>query len=151
MFHLQAGAWVAGLGRTYASNKQGLPDAKLGWFFFPEVHGGKGKANDIFGSVYGWLVSKDAPKEVIHFMKVWLGKDVQTKLAAEGLSIPMVKGTADAKSRILFTKPLLWRWIIRAGFAWRWISSLGARRVASLTTKLRLSLPAPSLRNRLRN
>jgi hypothetical protein len=55
------------------------------------------------------LVSKDAPKEVIHFMKVWLGKDVQTKLAAEGLSIPMVKGTADAKSRILFTKPLLWR------------------------------------------
>ena len=29
-------------------------------------------------------------------MKVWLGKDTQTKLAAEGLSIPMVKGTADA-------------------------------------------------------
>ena len=60
------------------------------------MQGGKGKANDIFGSVYGWLVSKDAPKEVIQFMKVWLGKDVQTKLAAEGLSIPMVKGTADA-------------------------------------------------------
>src|SRR5215472_7035657 len=29
-------------------------------------------------------------------MKVWLGKDVQTKLAVGGLSIPMVKGTADA-------------------------------------------------------
>ena len=29
-------------------------------------------------------------------MKVWLGKDIQTKIAAEGLSIPMVKGTADA-------------------------------------------------------
>jgi len=27
---------------------------------------------------------------------VWLGKDIQTKLAAEGLSIPMVKGTSDA-------------------------------------------------------
>jgi raffinose/stachyose/melibiose transport system substrate-binding protein len=95
-FHLQAGVWVLGVGQTYAADKQGLPDAKLGWFFFPEVQGGKGKANDIFGSVYGWLVSKDAPKEVIQFMKVWLGKDVQTKLAAEGLSIPMVKGTADA-------------------------------------------------------
>jgi len=29
-------------------------------------------------------------------MKVWLGKDIQTKLAEEGLFIPMVKGTADA-------------------------------------------------------
>jgi hypothetical protein len=29
-------------------------------------------------------------------MKVWLGKDIQMKLAAEGLCIPMVKGTADA-------------------------------------------------------
>ena len=29
-------------------------------------------------------------------MKVWLGKDTQTKLAAPGLFIPAVKGTADA-------------------------------------------------------
>ena len=29
-------------------------------------------------------------------MKVWLGKETQTKLAAAGLSIPMVKGTAEA-------------------------------------------------------
>jgi raffinose/stachyose/melibiose transport system substrate-binding protein len=29
-------------------------------------------------------------------MKVWLGKDIQMKLAAKGLCIPMVKGTADA-------------------------------------------------------
>jgi hypothetical protein len=42
------------------------------------------------------LVSKDAPKETLDFMKVWLGKETQTKLAAEGLSIPMVKGTAEA-------------------------------------------------------
>jgi raffinose/stachyose/melibiose transport system substrate-binding protein len=95
-FHLQAGAWVLGIGRTYAPNKQGLPDAKLGWFFFPEVQGGKGKANDIFGSVYGWLISKDAPKETLEFIKLLLGKDFQTKLAAEGLSMPMVKGTAEA-------------------------------------------------------
>jgi raffinose/stachyose/melibiose transport system substrate-binding protein len=95
-FHLQAGVWVLGVGRMYAADKKGLPDAKLDWFFFPEVQGGKGKANDIFGSVYGWLVSKDARKETLEFMKVWLGKETQTKLAAEGLSIPMVKGTAEA-------------------------------------------------------
>jgi raffinose/stachyose/melibiose transport system substrate-binding protein len=95
-FHLQAGVWVLGKGGTYAADKEGLPNAKLGWFFFPEVQGGKGKANDIFGSVYGWLISKDAPKETLDFMKVLLGKDIQIKLAAEGLSIPMVKGTAEA-------------------------------------------------------
>jgi raffinose/stachyose/melibiose transport system substrate-binding protein len=95
-FHLQAGAWVLTAGRLYAADKTGLPDAKLGWFFFPEVQGGEGKATDVFGSVYGWLVSKDAPKETLEFMKVWLGKEIQSKLAAEGLSIPMVKGTADA-------------------------------------------------------
>ena len=96
-FHLM-GTWVLTAGRLYAADKKGLPEAKLGWFFFPEVQGGKGKANDIFGSVYGWLVSKDAPKpkEALDFMKVWLGKETQTKLAAEGLSIPMVKGTAEA-------------------------------------------------------
>jgi raffinose/stachyose/melibiose transport system substrate-binding protein len=48
------------------------------------------------GSVHGWLVSRDAPKQTVDFMKLWLGKDIQTKFAPEGLSIPMVKGTVDA-------------------------------------------------------
>jgi len=95
-FHLQKDYWVLTAGRMYSADKRGLPDAKLGWCFFPEVEGGKGKANDIFGSVHGWLVSKEAPKETVDFMKLWLGKDIQTKFAAEGLSIPMVKGAIDA-------------------------------------------------------
>ena len=33
-------------GRLYAADERGLPEAKLGWFFFPEVRGGKGKANE---------------------------------------------------------------------------------------------------------
>jgi ABC-type glycerol-3-phosphate transport system substrate-binding protein len=41
-------------------------------------------------------ITKEAPKETVDFMKVWLGKDAQTKLAAQGLFIPAVKGTADA-------------------------------------------------------
>jgi raffinose/stachyose/melibiose transport system substrate-binding protein len=93
-FHLM-GNWDLAERREDSANKQGLSDEKLGWFFFPEVKGGKGHANDIFGSVDGWLVSKDAPKETVDFVKVWLGKDTQTKLAAEGLFIPMVKGTAE--------------------------------------------------------
>jgi len=68
----------------------------------PEVQGGKGKGNDIFGSVYGWLISQDAPKETLEFMKVLLGKDIQTKLAVEGLSMSMVKGTAKAIQNPLY-------------------------------------------------
>jgi raffinose/stachyose/melibiose transport system substrate-binding protein len=94
-FHLM-GCWDLDVGKQNSATKERLPDEKLGWFFFPEVKGGMGKANDIFASLNGWLVSKDAPKETVDFMKVWLTKDVQTDLAAEGLIIPMVKGTGEA-------------------------------------------------------
>ena len=83
-------------GRLAAADKKGLPDEKLGWVFFPEVKGGKGKASDLFASLDGWLITKEAPGETIDFMKVWLSKETQTKLAAAGLMIPAVKGTADA-------------------------------------------------------
>jgi raffinose/stachyose/melibiose transport system substrate-binding protein len=103
-FHLM-GNWDLTEGRSDAADGKGLPDEKIGWFFFPEVKGGKGKANDIFASVDGWLVTSDAPKETVDFIKVWLGKEIQTKLAAAGLFIPMVKGTAEAIQSPLF-KPL---------------------------------------------
>jgi raffinose/stachyose/melibiose transport system substrate-binding protein len=94
-FHLM-GTWDLVDGRGNAADKKGLPNEKLGWIFFPEVKEGKGKANDLFASLDGWLVAKQAPRETVDFMKVWLGKDTQTKLATEGLFIPAVKGTADA-------------------------------------------------------
>lgn len=93
-FHLM-GTWDLTEGRADSADQKGLPDEKLGWFFFPEVKDGKGHANDIFASLDGWLVAKDAPKETVDFMKLWLGKDIQSKIAEEGLFIPMVKGTAE--------------------------------------------------------
>ena len=93
-FHLM-GTWDLKEGRMQAADQKGLPDEKLGWIFFPEVAGGKGKANDIFASVNGWLVSKDAPKETVDFMKYLLGKEVETKIASKCLQIPMTKGMAD--------------------------------------------------------
>ena len=93
-FHLM-GTWDITEGRSDASDQKGLPDEKLGWFFCPEVKDGKGHANDIFASLNGWLVAKGAPKETVDFLKVWLGKEVQDKMAEEGLDIPMVKGTAE--------------------------------------------------------
>lgn len=94
-FHLM-GTWDLTEGRANAADKKGLPNEKIGWIFFPEVKGGKGKANDLFASLDGWLVAKGAPKETVDFMKVWLGKDIQTKLAEQGLYIPATKGTAEA-------------------------------------------------------
>jgi len=90
------GTWDLTWGRSNAADHKGLPDEKLGWFFFPEVEGGNGHANDLFASLNGWLVAKDAPKETVDFMKVWLGREIQSKLAEEGLFIPMVKRTTDA-------------------------------------------------------
>lgn len=92
-FHLM-GVWDLTEGRANSATKKGLSNDQIGWFFLPEVKDGKGKANDIFASVDGWLVTKEAPKETVDFFKVWLGKETQTKLAAAGLFIPMVKGTA---------------------------------------------------------
>ena len=65
-------------------------------------------AGPSFSSVYGWLVSKDAPKETLDFMKALLGKDIQSKLAAEGLSISMVKGTAEAIPGVRLSNTVVW-------------------------------------------
>ena len=94
------GTWDITEGRTDAADGKGLPDEKIGWLFFPEIKGGKGKANDIFASLNGWLVAKDAPKETVDFMKIWLGKDIQSKLAEAGMGIPMVErnGGRDSES-----------------------------------------------------
>jgi raffinose/stachyose/melibiose transport system substrate-binding protein len=45
-FHLM-GTWNLTEGRRNAPDKKGLPNEQLGWIFFPEVKGGKGKANDV--------------------------------------------------------------------------------------------------------
>src|SRR6202045_169756 len=102
-FHLM-GTWDITEGRSDAADQKGLSDDQLGWFFFPEVKGGKGHANDIFASLNGWLVAKDAPKETVDFMKVWLGKEIKSKLAKEGLFIPMVKGNGDEIKNQFFKK-----------------------------------------------
>ncbi len=68
-FHLM-GVWDLTEGRANSATKKGLSNDQIGWFFL------------------------QAPKETVDFFKVWLGKETQTKLAAAGLFIPMVKGTA---------------------------------------------------------
>jgi raffinose/stachyose/melibiose transport system substrate-binding protein len=80
------------LQRTLAADKVGLGEDKIGWFDFPVVPGGKGEPTDTLGGITGWLITKGAPKEATDFLKFFISKDVQTKLAAGNFLIPVVKG-----------------------------------------------------------
>jgi raffinose/stachyose/melibiose transport system substrate-binding protein len=82
--------------RAVAADKKGLDDDTIGWISFPTVAGGKGLATDTLGGVAGWLVSKGAPKETVDFIKSFVSLDVQSKLAASGFIIPVVKGADQA-------------------------------------------------------
>jgi raffinose/stachyose/melibiose transport system substrate-binding protein len=78
--------------RALAADKAGLSDDKLGWFDFPVVPGGKGEPSDTLGGITGWLVTKGAPKEATDFLKFFISKDVQTRLAGGNFIVPVVKG-----------------------------------------------------------
>ena len=81
--------------RALAADKVGLGDDKIGWFDFPVVPGGKGAPTDTLGGITGWLITKGSPKEATDFLKFFISKDVQTRLAAGNFLVPVVKG-ADA-------------------------------------------------------
>ncbi len=81
--------------KALAADKVGIPDDKLGFFDFPTVPGGKGAASDTLGGINGWLITKGAPKAAVDFVKHFVSKDVQARLAGANFLIPVVKG-ADA-------------------------------------------------------
>ena len=83
---------VYNLQRALAADKVGLSEDKICWFDFPVVPGGKGAPTDTLGGITGWLVTKDSPKEAVDFLKYFISKDVQTRLAAGSFIIPVVKG-----------------------------------------------------------
>ena len=83
---------VYNLQRALAADKVGLSEDKICWFDFPVVPGGKGAPTDTLGGITGWLVTKDSPKEAVDFLKYFISKDVQTRLAAGNFIIPVVQG-----------------------------------------------------------
>ena len=78
--------------------RSGISDDKLGWFDFPTVPGGKGEPTDTLGGINGWLVTKGAPKEATEFLKFFISKDVQTRLAARQLPRPGRQGRGGRHS-----------------------------------------------------
>jgi raffinose/stachyose/melibiose transport system substrate-binding protein len=80
------------LQRAVAADKVGLGEDKIGWFDFPVVPGGKGAPTDTLGGITGWLITKGSPKEATDFLKFFISKDVQTRLAAGNFLVPVVTG-----------------------------------------------------------
>ncbi len=93
------------LQRALAADKKGLGEDQIGWFDFPVVPGGKGEPTDTLGGITGWLVTKGAPKEAVDFLKFFISKDVQTRLAAGNYVIPVVRG-AEAGLNNAFMKQI---------------------------------------------
>jgi raffinose/stachyose/melibiose transport system substrate-binding protein len=94
---------VYNLQRALAADKVGLSEDKICWFDFPVVAGGKGAPTDTLGGITGWLITKDSPKEAVDFLKYFISKDVQSRLAAGNFIVPVVKG-ADAGLQSSFMK-----------------------------------------------
>jgi raffinose/stachyose/melibiose transport system substrate-binding protein len=78
--------------RSLSASKQGVTDDKIGWFNFPVVPDGKGEPTDTLGGINGWAVTKGAPRQAAEFLKFFISKDVQTRLAQGGFIIPTFKG-----------------------------------------------------------
>jgi raffinose/stachyose/melibiose transport system substrate-binding protein len=83
VYHLQ---------RALAADKVGLTEDKICWFDFPVASGGKGAPTDTLGGITGWLTTKGSPKEAVDFLKYFVSKEVQTRLAAGNFIIPVVQG-----------------------------------------------------------
>lgn len=76
-----------------ANSADGVGVKNLGMFNFPAVAGGKGEATDAMGGGNGFAIGKNASKEAIDFAKYLTSVANQTKLAADGVNIPVVKGS----------------------------------------------------------
>ncbi|KQX49933.1 MULTISPECIES: extracellular solute-binding protein [unclassified Streptomyces] len=70
--------------------------ADLGFFPFPTVDGGVGRATEVFGGGGGFALRKGAPKEALDFLKFFVLENESALLASNGY-LPVVKG---AESRL---------------------------------------------------
>jgi raffinose/stachyose/melibiose transport system substrate-binding protein len=89
------GQWAPSTQAAYSTSKQGIGD-KLGFFPFPALDGGKGKADEVFGGGNGYAVGRNAPSKTLDFLKFFLTADSQRKIVAAGGVLPVAEGADDA-------------------------------------------------------
>jgi raffinose/stachyose/melibiose transport system substrate-binding protein len=91
-FHLM-GDWDIGAQAGNAADKKGLSEEHLGFFSFPAVADGAGRATDTLGGINGWVFSKDAPDEAVQFMQYFASAENQLEAGKQDLYIPLAVGS----------------------------------------------------------
>ncbi|MEU2508487.1 extracellular solute-binding protein [Streptomyces sp. NPDC007863] len=78
--------------------------ADLGFFPFPTVDGGVGRATEVFGGGGGFALRKGAPKEALDFLRFFVLEN-QSKLLASNGYLPVVRGAesglTDANKKVV--------------------------------------------------
>ncbi len=85
-----SGQWAPSSSRGQSADQKGV--ANLGMFNFPMVEGGAGNVSDVMGGGNGFAIGKNASPEAVDFAKFLTSVDAQTRVAASGGGIPVVKG-----------------------------------------------------------
>ena len=88
------GAWDVGVIASLTPDEKPLPD--LGWFPFPEVSGGKGKAGAMMGGVDGYSCSADSPAACEKFLNFVSSPEWQKKYAEAYQTIPASQEATSA-------------------------------------------------------
>jgi raffinose/stachyose/melibiose transport system substrate-binding protein len=91
-FHLM-GDWDIGAQAGNAADKKGLSEEQLGFFSFPAVADGAGRATDTLGGLDGFVLSKNAPDEAVQFLQYFVNVENQLEGGKQDLFIPVAVGS----------------------------------------------------------
>jgi raffinose/stachyose/melibiose transport system substrate-binding protein len=89
------GHWNPSVMNGLTPDRKGL-GKNLGWFGFPSVPGGKGKADAALGGGDGFSCSFKAPPECVDFLKYIVSLGVQKRWGALGIGLPVRKGSESS-------------------------------------------------------
>lgn len=70
----------------------------IGFFDFPAIDGGKGDAKALTGAPEGWMLSKNAPKEAVEFLKFLTSEETAYDFTKTDGQLNAIKGAVDAEN-----------------------------------------------------
>ena len=70
----------------------------IGFFDFPSIEGGKGDSKALTGAPEGWMLSKNAPKEAVEFLKFLTSEETAYDFTKTDGQLNAIKGAVDAEN-----------------------------------------------------
>lgn len=75
-----------------------VSDVNMGFFDFPTIQGGKGNPTALTGAPEGWMVSKNAPKETIDFLKFLTSEETAFNFTKTDGQLNAIQGAVTAEN-----------------------------------------------------